>query len=126
MSFLRIDSSRLRFEQAVAAIEERLGGEIRMRDLAEALGTDPDSLSRLFRVAIGRSPSQYLAERRVARAQRWLAHGGRTLDDVATQCGFKSRGEFSHKFAQLVGMSPEAYRHAHLRRNRGPHESPAP
>lgn len=119
VGYLRIDLSRARLEQAMAAIEERLDEEISMRDLAATLGMEPESFARLFRESTGRSPSQYLAERRVAHARRWLEQTRVAIDMVAVRCGFKSRADLARRFAQFVGVSPGTYRHSHFRRPSG-------
>ena len=67
-------------------------------------------LSRQFRLAYGESPYGYLMTRRIERAMALLRRGDLTVTEVCFEVGCSSLGTFSTRFAELVGMSPSAYR----------------
>ncbi len=66
--------------------------------------------SRSFRAAYGETPYGYLMTRRIERAKALLRRGDLSVTDVCVEVGCTSLGSFSSRFAELVGMSPSAYR----------------
>lgn len=67
-------------------------------------------LSRQFRSAYGESPYSYLMTRRIERAMTLLRSGDLTVTEICFAVGCASPGTFSTRFAELVGLSPAAYR----------------
>ncbi|MGA2132156.1 MAG: helix-turn-helix transcriptional regulator [Bryobacteraceae bacterium] len=70
----------------------------------------PFHFQRMFKLAFGRTPMQFLQDTRLEAARRLLAH---TADDVTTICfavGFESAGSFSWLFRKRFGVSPRAFR----------------
>ena len=78
--------------------------------LARGVHMSAGHLSRQFRLAYGESPYSYLMTRRIERAMALLRLGERSVTDVCFEVGCSSLGTFSTRFAELVGMSPSAYR----------------
>ena len=77
----------------------------------------PAHFSRRFRDAYGETPWSYLMTRRIERAQAMLRRGDMTVTQVCLAVGFTSLGSFSARFAEMVGVTPSAYRdrdHAQL------------
>jgi AraC-like DNA-binding protein len=66
--------------------------------------------SRKFRVAYGESPYSYLTTRRIERAMALLRRVDLSVTEVCFAVGCLSLGSFSSRFAELVGVSPTAYR----------------
>ena len=81
---------------------------------ALALGVNMSAghLSREFKRAYGESPYSYLMTRRIERAMALLRRGDLSVTEVCFEVGYQSLGTFSTRFAELVGMSPSAYRQA--------------
>ena len=101
-----------RIKRAIAHIEERIGDNITIDQLAKAAGMSRDHFVRTFRKSTGETPHQYLVERRMARARRILQTTDIKVADVARQCGYESLTYFSTLFRREVGVSPAAYRRA--------------
>ncbi|WP_329740848.1 helix-turn-helix transcriptional regulator [Dyella sp. A6] len=78
--------------------------------LARGIGMSAGHLSRQFRAAFGESPYSYLMTRRIERAMALLRRGDLGVTEVCFAVGCASLGTFSTRFAELVGMSPSAYR----------------
>lgn len=78
--------------------------------LARAAYMSPAHFSRQFRAAYGETPYTYLMTRRVERAMALLRRGDLSVTDVCFAVGCTSLGSFSARFAEVVGMSPSAYR----------------
>ncbi len=64
---------------------------------------------RCFAATYGRTPAQYLAERRIERAQDLLRATNLTVTEVCMLVGYSSLGSFSSRFRELVGVSPSEY-----------------
>jgi AraC family transcriptional regulator len=78
--------------------------------LARECGSSVDALNRAFHESIGRSPTRWLLERRVAKAQVLLRKSSIPLGDVAAHAGFASEGHMERVFRRLVGTTPAACR----------------
>lgn len=64
---------------------------------------------RLFTMTYGISPSTYVSQRRVERAQDLLRTTNLTVTEVCHAVGFTSLGSFSSRFTQLVGENPSRF-----------------
>jgi AraC family transcriptional regulator len=65
---------------------------------------------RLFRMAYGNSPHQYIQQLRIEKARSILSRTDTPISDVADALGFVNSQSFSRLFAQRMGVSPTAYR----------------
>ena len=77
---------------------------------ARVAALSPFHFQRMFKLAFGQTPMQFLQETRLEAARRLLAHTG---DDVTAICfavGFESLGSFSWLFRKRFGVSPRAFR----------------
>jgi AraC family transcriptional regulator len=101
---------RRRLARVVDFIEDNLGRELSLDELARVACLSPYHFVRSFRSAVGRTPHRYLMDRRVARAQSLLKAGDAPLSQVADQCGFASQAHFTSAFKRAVGTTPGAYR----------------
>lgn len=104
-------------------VRDRIGREyeqpLDVSGLARSVHMSPRHLSRLFKAAYGVAPYQYLMVRRIERAMSLLRRGERSVTVVCFEVGFTSLGTFSTRFAEIVGMSPSAYRHRHFEATAG-------
>lgn len=78
-------------------------------ELAAAAGVSKYHFLRCFAATYGKTPAQYLAERRIERAQDLLRATNLTVTEVCMLVGYTSLGSFSSRFRALVGVSPSAY-----------------
>lgn len=91
-------------------IEQHLHERIDLRRIAEALGCHPRQLQRVFRARYGRSPMDFLAERRLAAVHRRLAEH-RPNDSVtraALDLGITHLGRFAASYSRIFGEHPSA------------------
>lgn len=65
---------------------------------------------RLFVATYGITPSAYVAERRIERAQDLLRSTNLTVTEVCHGVGYSSLGSFSSRFHSMVGETPSAFR----------------
>lgn len=77
--------------------------------LAEPLGVSPFHLHRIFKAATGITPHQYARAVRAGRLREALADGA-PVTDAIYRAGYASSGRFYEESAELLGMTPRAYR----------------
>jgi len=95
---------------ATAFIEDSLGRDLSVAEVARAAGVSPARFGRAFKAATGKAVRQYVDERRVEKAKPLLASGLLAVEEVARQVGFSSSRRFAAAFRRLTGLSPHSYR----------------
>lgn len=98
------------FGRIVSLVAERCREPISVGEIAGLLGLHPNYLMRLFRRVSGMTLLEYIAQQRVAYAQRLLATTSLKIIDVALASGFGSVCRFHTVFARLCGTTPRHYR----------------
>lgn len=95
--------------RAIELVHARFAEPISLQDLAEAAGLSARHFTRAFRQATGRSPYQYVIQRRVEES-KILIRSGLPLADVAVQCGFADQSQLNRLFLRHTGTTPGRYR----------------
>lgn len=95
---------------AMELLENHLSDPLPIESLAKACNTSVDTLGRLVRRRFGRSPAAWIRRRRCARAAELLASGSKSIDLIASECGFANRDHFSRVFAAFFGCGPAEHR----------------
>jgi AraC family transcriptional regulator len=95
---------------ALCYIEDRIGEQIGVRDLAAQLHMSPFHFARRFKQAVGHPPHAYITQVRMERAKRLLAMSSLPLVHVATAVGYRTQAHFTGVFHKAVGSTPRAYR----------------
>ncbi len=80
-----------------------------LQSLAEAVGTSPYHLHRLFKAQTGLTPKQYAAARRAERVRGELTEGS-TVTQAIYGAGYGSNSRFYESSTEMLGMTPTAYR----------------
>lgn len=101
---------RLDVQAIVAYVEDNLGRNLGLVDMAQIAGYSPDHFTRLFKRAFLLSPYQYILRRRVERAKALLRDPRRSIVDVALASGFSSQAHLSALFKRSTGVTPGRYR----------------
>lgn len=97
-------------------IAEHATEDIRLGDVARAIPLHENRASALFRAVFGSSVGDYLAQFRVAEAQRLLLTTDLTSAAVAARAGFQSLSSYHETFARVAGATPSRWRAANRRR----------
>jgi AraC family transcriptional regulator len=97
-------------EAVIEFVEENLGKDISLADVAALTGYSSDHFSRLFKRSFAQTPHQYLLSRRVERAKAMLLDPSRSLTDVAEACGFSTQAHMNTVFKLRTGLTPGVYR----------------
>jgi len=95
--------------EALAYLERHYTEPVTVEDVAEAAGTSPTSLYRLFRDVVGRSPIDYLIRLRIEKAAQLLRRGGLRVGEVSGAVGFNDSNYFARQFRSVTGRSPREY-----------------
>jgi AraC-like DNA-binding protein len=107
------------FAKPVEDIDERFRREIltHVHDvdfsivrLAEKLGFDRSTMSRMFKRSFGLSPKQYLQSQRLHRAMLLLQSTTLPIQEVAVRTGFSNADYFTRSFREETGATPEKFR----------------
>ena len=101
---------RKALEQAVLYIEEHLGEDISVAQVAGAAGYSYYHLTRQFAAVLGESVGSYIKKRRLADAAKKLLYTDRRVLDIALENGFESAEAFSRAFKAVYKVSPQTYR----------------
>ena len=82
-------------------------GEVRVDDVADALGMTRQHLARGFRREVGITPKQLARIARMQRAAAALRRGG-DLARLAAELGYFDQSHFSRELRDLAGVTPAA------------------
>jgi AraC family transcriptional regulator len=96
--------------RCIALMDARLEGDLRLDELAREAGLSTSHFIRSFRESTGKTPYQFLLERRVQRAQTSMRDPRTSLTEVAKSSGFANQHHLARVFRRITGMTPSAYR----------------
>jgi AraC family transcriptional regulator len=90
-------------------ITARIAEPIRVDDLADAAGYSTRHFARVFKSTTGKTPIDYVMERRVKNATALIRDGATSMTTVALRSGFATPQHFSTTFRRQVGLSPRQF-----------------
>lgn len=93
-------------EQVRRHLDQHVDRAVSLAGLAVACRVSRSTLCRQFRRAYGRSPQEYLIDRRLDRARRLLAERGSTVAAVARSCGLSDAQHLRRLFRSRFGTTP--------------------
>lgn len=96
--------------RAILYIDLNLGTPISTRDIARDQFLSPNYLSSRFKQELGVSISDYLLDRRIRMAKRFLKSSSLSIQEIAAQVGIEDASYFSRQFRRIVGVSPLQYK----------------
>lgn len=100
-----------RMERVCTYIHGHYTEKLERRELAALAALSEGAFSRFFHSRTGRTVPQYVNELRVGRACRLLLEfPGRTVSDVALDCGFDNLANFNRRFLAARGVAPSVFR----------------
>lgn len=91
-------------------VDAQLADDISVADLAALTGLSLFHFTRKFKTTVGVAPYRYVLEARVERAKALIGSSALPLATIAEVTGFSSPSHFSRTFADVVGVSPGAFR----------------
>lgn len=104
------DSIEQAVRRAITTMQENLGEQITVDDMARSAMFSKFHFTRIFQRATGVSPGRFLSALRLQRAKDLLVSTSLNVADISMRVGYNSVGTFSSRFTRSVGMSPTTYR----------------
>lgn len=98
--------------RAIDYIEDRLGDEIDVSEIAAEAYLSVAQLYRAFCALAGHPVKDYVRKRTMSVAAQRLRHTDRSVEAIAWDAGFETVAAFAKSFKRLVGLTPAAYRRA--------------
>ena len=102
--------SERRLRRALSYIEDNLGQDISLRDIATVAGLSVSHFTPLFRETVGLPVHQYLIRRRVERAKDLLSQSRMPISQIALETGFAHQSHLARNMRRVLGVSPRAFR----------------
>ncbi len=100
--------------RAARIVRSRIQRKITLAETAAALGVSAPYLSSQFRKKMGASFVDFVHRTKVEEATYFLRATDMSVMEIAQRLGFTYQAHFARVFAKTLGMSPTAYRKAHL------------
>ncbi len=97
-------------KRIAAYVEANLASRLRIEELAKVVQLSSSHLFRAFKRSFGVTPLNYIAQRRVRRAQQLMTGSREPLAQIALDCGMCDQAHFTRVFRRVVGSSPRAWR----------------
>ena len=96
--------------RARAYLRDHLAEEVKLDAVARAVSVSKFPLLRIFAKETGETPHRHLVRLRMQRASGLLRATDATVLRIATECGYRSAGQFAAAFRRHYGAAPSEYR----------------
>jgi AraC family transcriptional regulator len=96
--------------RAIRFVNDNLDSKLKWDEIAMAVGLDPFTFGRGFKLSTGMTPHQYIIRCRLRRAMRLLAREELTLADIALEVGCSCQSHLTTLFRKHLGTTPGAFR----------------
>lgn len=100
----------LRIAKAISHMEANFSEEVTIGSLSQIAHMSPRNFHRVFLSATGKTPAAYLIGLRVMEAAHLLESTGKTITEIAFECGFTDSNYFARQFRSLMKESPSEFR----------------
>lgn len=91
-------------------IFSHLHDKIKVADIAEELGVNPNYLTSVFNKDENISIKKYILQEKIRRSQNLLKYSDYNIQEIGFYLGFSSQSHFTRKFQEIAGMTPNEYR----------------
>lgn len=98
------------FNQAINYINQNISQNIKISDIASAIGISEIYLYKIFVKHAKKSPQQLLLAYRIQLAKNYLRNPSLSIKTISNELGFSNPNHFSTLFKKSMGMSPKEYR----------------
>ncbi|MBU1614775.1 AraC family transcriptional regulator [bacterium] len=103
-------TSRIEIDKVIEYLHFNYGQKISVEEMARAALLSPSHFASVFKKETGRSPMDYLIALRLNKAKKFLRAGGKTITEIALECGFASSSHFSSCFRQEFAITPSEFK----------------
>lgn len=105
-----IDNSLVYVKNVISYIQLKYSENVKIENIAFALGLNRSYLTRLFKEATGYSLQDYLLTYRMKMAIKLLSENTMRVSEIALNVGYGDAFTFSKAFKRHFGKSPSAFR----------------
>ena len=91
-------------------VDGNLGGDLTLTNISRHVYYNPSYISRIFKRESGLNLSEYITEKRLAKAGTLLEEGNSTISHIAQECGFDSSQYFATVFKKFRNRTPQEFR----------------
>jgi AraC-like DNA-binding protein len=99
-----------RINRSIAYLYEHHDEELRLAKVAAVSGMSPESFSRFFKKATGKTFIVFLNELRISSACSLIHQSELTITEICFTCGFSNLSNFNRRFRKIKNMTPVEYR----------------
>lgn len=96
--------------QVEGFIAEHLAGPITVQAMAATIGLSAGYFTRALKATVGKSPHDYVIDRRIAAARALLCGKATPLAEIAAATGFASQSHMTTLFRKRLGITPATLR----------------
>ncbi len=109
--------------QVLEYIEKNYNKKISLSELAEQSFYNPTYFSTVFKTCFGITLTDYITEKRITSAFKYLNDSNLTIERISRLVGFKNKNQFYKKFKEHTGQTPTEYRNRMLEAAEQPPEA---
>ncbi|MEI6603457.1 MAG: AraC family transcriptional regulator [Clostridia bacterium] len=91
-------------------IDEHLNEKVTLNMLSKEACLSPFHFSRVFNAYTGKSPIQYVLQKKVEKSKVMLLYTNKTVSLISEELGFADISHFSRAFHKIEGISPKKFR----------------
>lgn len=102
--------ARETLRHAIRFVNDNLDSKLKWDEIATAVGLDPFTFGRGFKLTTGITPHQYIIRCRLRRALRLLAREELSLVEIALEVGCSCQSQLTTLFRKYLGTTPGALR----------------
>jgi len=108
-----------RINRVIDYIDHNIENELSLEKLAGVAGFSPFHFHRIFAAMTGETLTQYIQRIRVEKAAGYLVHNpGKSVTEIALDCGFSGSSAFARAFKAVFGMSASEWRDGGYKQDR--------
>jgi len=111
----RLNRETLPVRLAKQYIQDHLGKQVSLDEIAASVSLSPAYFSSLFKKSTGTNVSDYIMEQRIAEAKNLLRTSTLNISEIAGRVGYTDPKHFSKLFTKKTTVKPHQYRKLYSR-----------
>lgn len=104
-------------EKAIAYIDNNYNRNLTLEEIAQHVSFSPVYFHNKFKSATGKTPHEYITQKRIAKATNLLITSNLTISEIAYSCGFSSQSYFNYAFKKQLDVTPKTYIRNYFKKN---------